>query len=228
MPLEVRPLAKLKIPEKHLDGMAAIRVLTDTQKQSFVAELDSSLGQRKGQDFPAGHVVAGLDGSTVANIYDTLKELYTVRERDHMSVGDFADGVIAAMNSATGRSDLGVSDAELPAFRSRFVKLLAARAFGVEAKVADLTRDVEHSYCSSRVLTDLRPVFGDTVADGPIRMVVMHTLRIAFHNYGEHNELYVSLSDSAISALLAELQRAQEKARLLTARFVNSGSEAKR
>jgi hypothetical protein len=220
-------VATLKIPERHHDGVAAVKALQEFAVRAFVTQLDGDYGHGDGKSFAKHHKIPGLDDAETALLYDTLRELYRVREEEHVGPEVFVDRLIEAMND-TGRSDLTVDDANRAQVRANLLRLLTASGFGVEAKVNSLRRDVEHIYCSSRVITDLRPVFGDAVADGPLRMLVMHTLRLAYHDNDDHDEIYVALSDSQVQRLIDQLHRAQEKARLLTDRYVKGSNEPSR
>ncbi len=210
--------AKLKIPTKYLDGVAAIKALNDIQAGALAAELEYASSHDDGDDFAAGHPVADLPSARLAQLYKTLKELYRVREHEHLSIDEFVTAIIEAMNNA-GREDVFVHDDEQSVLRRRLSRLLSGRAFGLEAKANDLQKDFEHLYCQSRVVTDLRPVFGDKVDDGPVRMLITHALRIGYHDFGNHKELYVALDDAHIERLIEQLTRAQEKARLLSGRY---------
>jgi hypothetical protein len=212
-------LAKLFVPKRHHAGLAVIRSLNDIQASALASELDAAAGaHRNGQSFAANHAVVDLDSAVVAKGFNTLKELYRVREHEHMTVEEFAEEVINAMNDSA-RADLSVSDEEHRVFKQRLVRLMSVKPFGIEAKATDLGKDFEHLYCQSRVLTDLRPVFGDDVTDGPIQMLITHTVRIGYHDYGDHKEIYVALSDEHVQRLIDQLLRAQNKGRLLSARY---------
>lgn len=210
--------AKLKIPEQHHAGVAAIVALDDIQAQSFFTELDGDYGHSSGKSFARLHSIAGLEPALAARVYDTLRELYKVREREHMSIDEFADELVKSMN-ASGNEKILVADADSLRVRNRLTKLLSARGFGLEAKANGLRRDAEHVYCASRVLTDVRPVFGDKLSDGPVRTLIMQTLRLGYHDYEQHRDLYVSLSEADVARLIEHLTRAQEKARLLRERY---------
>ena len=80
------------------------------------------------------------------------------------------------------------------------------------AKADDLRAEVERNYCDARILTDLRAGFRKTVDDSPSMMVVLHNLRIGYHDdRGDHREFYVSLDAKDLRNLQEAIERAQKK-----------------
>ena len=65
---------------------------------------------------------------------------------------------------------------------------------GLDSKADDLRTEDERVFCTAKILTDLRPVFGSHVEDGPHGMIVVHLLKIGYHSGSEKlHEFFVSL-----------------------------------
>jgi hypothetical protein len=112
--------------------------------------------------------------------------------------------------------DLRLPHAERAQFKEKLVTLLGAEVFGIVSKAWDLRTDDERVFCHARILTDLRPVFGQTIEEGPMAMVVVHLLKLAFHRgFEKHQEFYVSLDGDDLKTLRAVIDRAEAKARTL-------------
>ena len=74
----------------------------------------------------------------------------------------------------------------------------------------------ERVFCQARILTDLRPVFGQVIEDGPKAMVVVHLLKLTFHKGSEkHQEFFVSLDGDDLKTLRGLIDRAEAKAKTL-------------
>ncbi len=101
--------------------------------------------------------------------------------------------------------------------------LLGAEAFTLTAKAQDLQTDDERTFCRARILTDLRPVFGTNIEDGPKGMVIIHLLKLGFHQASErhHDEFYVALDADDLQTLKKVVERAQSKAKILRATVSN-------
>jgi hypothetical protein len=212
---------RLVIPAEHQDGLAVLSALNDIQAQALAALLDADTGHANGKEFAKDHEIPNLDSTRLALVYDMLRELYRVREEEHAQTDEFVPDLIRGMQE-TRRSDLAVSFDDVPKMKSQLTRLLSTKGFALEAKASGLRRDVERYYCSSRVLTDLRPVFDidEAVSKGPVRVLVTHTLRLRFHEGYDLKDIYVSLTDANISKLIRNLQRAQEKSKILADRYL--------
>ncbi len=88
-------------------------------------------------------------------------------------------------------------------------------SLGVTAKALSVLLDVDRSYCSSRVLTDARPIFRGVEDPRPSAMAVIHTLRITAHVDDKMTDFYVTLTPRQLDALTADVRRARTKERNL-------------
>jgi hypothetical protein len=80
-----------------------------------------------------------------------------------------------------------------------------------------LQRDGERLYCDAKILSDIRPVFGDKPTVRPVGAVVTHTLRIGYHLGGDHREFHIILDVQDLEALKVAVDRAQAKDKTLRA-----------
>lgn len=92
---------------------------------------------------------------------------------------------------------------------------------GVSSKAWSVAWDSERTYCFSRMLTDLRPVFKSNSEETAV-FVLVHNLKIAFHEGSETKEFFVSLTAKDLQKLLKVLQRAERKERSLIAAMEDS------
>ena len=85
----------------------------------------------------------------------------------------------------------------------------------------DVATDDERIFCHARILTDMRPVFGSEIESGPAGMVIVHLMKIAFHDATskDHKEFYVSLDSDDLQTLKKIAERAEVKASTLKSKF---------
>jgi hypothetical protein len=111
---------------------------------------------------------------------------------------------------ASGKADL--KPADWTAFQETITEALSQEsALAVSSKALDVMQDHARVFCYGRVLTDLRPIFKAEVEQGPSAFVAVHTLKIAYHEGGEHQELFVALDRNDIKQLADLLSRALKK-----------------
>jgi hypothetical protein len=100
-------------------------------------------------------------------------------------------------------------------FKQRLDKLLGIEAFKTIAKAGRLQRQGERLFCSSRILSDVRPVFGPRPTQRPVGAVVTHTLRLGYHEGSEHKEFFVILDSDDLIEMSEVVTRAMAKDRTL-------------
>jgi len=222
-------VAKLNIPERYQAGVALIRQLDDQTVQEIRNALDKILDAKmQDQDITTGKKLNDLAAIAITSssskrdidlkrIAETLVVLYGAKSVKDISVEEFADNVCDAMEELDSEN-LKLPHVERDRFKRKLVTLMGANVFGIASKIVDLRTDDERVFCQARILTDLRPVFGSRIDEGPQGMIVVHLLKLGFHSGSEkHQEFYVSLDSDDLQTLRALLDRAEAKARSLKA-----------
>lgn len=94
------------------------------------------------------------------------------------------------------------------------VELLDSKLFRVAAKSANLAYDYANLLRNARVITDVRPVFDDSVEsiDGA---VVSHVLRLKYTGIDDETSLSIVIDTTDIQRLLEECERALSKGNLV-------------
>jgi len=95
-------------------------------------------------------------------------------------------------------------------------------SLGTTSKALDVMTEHERILCGARVITDVRSVFADP-AEKPTAAVIVHMLKISYHQNREHKDFYVALDSSDVRKLKEILQRAELKAKSLSAVLAGTG-----
>lgn len=222
-------MARLNIPQRHREALAALRSLSEDRVQEIRSILDgatSSVGQTEGAASLDPDNIIRLVKSTIADdvrgVWEAVLSLYLVKSQRDETTEQFVQEVCDAMERLEGAFQLPQS--ERKSFSDKLLSLLGAEAFATVAKAADLETEDERLFCRARILTDLRPVFGTEVADGPKGVIVLHTLKVEFHEQGDlknHREFYVRLDAKDLGSLKEIIERAEEKAKTLSSVLKN-------
>ena len=85
----------------------------------------------------------------------------------------------------------------------------------VSAKSSTLQVAHDRIYNSSKIITDLRPVFGEPIDSSDLLFMVIHHLHIIAMRNGKPEELYLSMDDKDLDMLRDAVDRARAKASLL-------------
>lgn len=198
-------MADLTIPRSDRQGLAIMRALSNEAFAELLIQLERSPDTALS--------VKSLSSTDAQQILDAINSMFRVRTYNDVSVAEFVSDVYEALRE---EGDLESSDE--PLFRERLVKLLSLKVFEIGAKAAVLRVEYGNVFCNARILTDIRPVYGKDVSGAPAAMIIMHTLKIAYHRGsagGRLSEFYVAFSPEEISELRIALDRAEEKEKSL-------------
>ncbi len=123
---------------------------------------------------------------------------------------------------ATGKDKFAVPIEAREGFQDILARLLQVESIRLATKAYGLRYDHERWFCDVKMITDLRPVFSD-VHQKPTSMIVGHTLKLGYHEYGEHKEFYIALDGSDVAALKKALERAEDKESSLRTLIADTG-----
>jgi hypothetical protein len=122
------------------------------------------------------------------------------------SAAGFVDRFMVELSSL----DLDVPEADRPRLSQRLARLLDIPIVVAAAKAADLFA-TDRTFRDVRVIEDLRPLFGDVVADAPLGMLLLFRLHLDYWEGGEPKTFRLTLDEDDVAALRRALSRAEEK-----------------
>lgn len=197
----------LSIPKSDQVGLARLREMPEDLFQSLLLEIDRAPGSTP--------KVENLSPDDAKQVMDAVNSMYQVRAYAEVSLEEFVSDVCDAL---VEDSELKLD--EVPRFRERLKRVLDVEALNIVAKAVALLGEHEHLFCSVRIITDARPVYGKSVSEPPDAMIITHILKIDYHGAGGHlDEIYIGLGSNDIKELRSALDRAEEKARSLQVAF---------
>ena len=166
-----------------------------------------------------------IPATDVSRVIEALTSLYRVRLRLETSSESIAKDVVASLQ-AEDDPDIRITEQNRKAVTDRISTLLEMESLNViQTKAQELKGEYEHEFCDVRIFTDLRPVFRSNVADAPETMLLVHMLKLGYHDAheGRHREFYVSLDVNDLASLKAAIERAETKAKSIRSRLKSAG-----
>jgi hypothetical protein len=216
-------VASMRIPEQHKAALTKLRRLSDGEIDSILSALNQrTIAATSGRELASSiaPAVKGLTMDDVERISDTLFSLYYVQADADVTVGKFASDVTRALRE----SGEEFTSEELSRFTGRLERLLSITSLSVASKAMTLEADHPNALYETKILTDIRPVFGASVDDPPAGFVITHTLKIEYHDEADdHRKFYVALDDQDLVNLKNLIERAQKKAVSLTSLMGKTG-----
>ena len=205
----------LKIPKEDFAAFVAIAELDD---DSFGALLKSFATTRP--SLRRGKFTSELSASLPATVrkevptlLNALFALYDLKGSESLPTEALSEAITQAAKSEKALAPHLTGD-KAEVFKKRLASALSFdETLGVMVKAVDVSTEFENTFCSSRIFSDIRPVFTKN-PDAVSAAVVIHNLQLGFHDgaSGDHKELYVALGDDDLSALKETIDRAQKKA----------------
>jgi hypothetical protein len=205
---------RLDIPFRYHEGLSAILSIDRTVFDSLVSILEKLP--------PTVGVALRLSGLTVKEIapekldeiLPAITSLFRVWSTTaELSSAAFATDLVEAISTfePLGRHEEA---------KGRLQRILEIEPLASSSKAAALLIDHEHIFHEAKVLTDLRYVFRPEPEAEPFGSVIVHMLKMTYHEGGSHKELFLALDGEDIRRLKTVLDRAQAKARVLKKRLV--------
>jgi len=202
----------LEIPKEDAGSITTIRALSHASMEKFVSALTTAPLVSNPHEM-AAHIakrVPSISTDQLTRVLSTIYMLYHIRELAGVEHSQFLDDLMDAIRR---NPTLQLPEKETPKLRSLFERIMNIDSLNMVAKAGRLQRDGERLYCSAKILSDIRPVFGSDPAIRPVGAVLTHTLKVRYHE-GEgrdHREFHVVLDSSDLDDLGDIIQRAQAK-----------------
>lgn len=201
----------LQIPPRYIPSLAAFLRLAPEDLTAFLGALHTENPTLSLEDLAetVAPRLSSIDPKIVTEILDLLGSLYLAREALGTEMGEFISGVRGAMERS-GKAELQTSD--WTAFEKSLREALSSgSALTASAKAIGVLSDHPKAFLSSRILTDLRPIFGSNVEEPPEASVIVHTLKITYREGRTTREFFVSMDGADLVKLCDDLKRATKK-----------------
>jgi hypothetical protein len=204
----------LEISKEDTGSIVAIRTLAPAALEKLVTALKTAQPVSDPREMAAkiAGQVPSIPVTQLSHVLETLYMLYYIRELSGVKPAKFLDDLLDGIR---GNPNLTLSTKDLPKLRSVLQKLLSIETLYTISKAARLQRDGERLYCQSKIASDILPVFGSDPSVAPVGAVLNHTLRIGYHEGGDHKEFHIVLDFEDLNELREVVQRALEKDKTL-------------
>jgi hypothetical protein len=212
----------LEIPRENLPAIGKILKLSDAAMDELINALSSATitAEPSAMAEKITESIPSIPRGDLADIVDTLYSLYHVREFSEVRPPRFVRDLVETLLQ---NSDFGLKKEDASAVGKRFHRLLNVDTLNVLSKAIRLQRDTARVYSFAKIISDVRPVFGDEVSKGAISAVITHTLKLGYYEGGEYREFFIVLDEADLINLQEVIERAHEKSETLDGLLKKSG-----
>jgi hypothetical protein len=213
-------MASLTIPDRVVAGFRKIATLSEGSFKELVSALQSLPLQIHQQTVFDETLIEppGIPLEDVKVIRDALFPLYRGRGAGKVPADKYANDIAESLSVASGEETSWLKDEKLlNTFKERLVQLLSISTPELIAKAHDVLLEHDQTFSSVRIVSDIRPIFGDDVEAGPTAAVIVHMLNLVYFHSGDRHEFVVALDTKDIQLLIEACERAAKKTKSLEA-----------
>ncbi|NTW88518.1 MAG: hypothetical protein HGB26_05200 [Desulfobulbaceae bacterium] len=202
---------KIKPREDQLKQLAILRDLEGPEIEKLIQALSAPDVSLIRPNELTDTIALSLSGRTIDTgaISRQLISLYTLCRQRNLSIDELLDGLSSGIQS----SEHGWSESELKRWQEKtptIKKLLSIDSIIIAVKALDLSYDYANLFQSAKILTDIRPIFGD---DLEVRAsVISFTIRMYYDDLEESKNISIALDEKDIKSLIKTCERALGKA----------------
>lgn len=198
----------LAIPEAHKKPLAELLSLPGETIQKIIdllGKMDPVLAVSDLASRVASSV--GIEAASMQEIFEMLRSMCLVCSGRAITPSEFADALERA-----AEKQLQLKNGDWPRFKGQLAQLLSLdHSLGLSAKAFEVRHEQERLFFEGRVITDVRPVFREDVNEPPFGVVIVHTLRLSYHEGPRLMNTYVALGREDLEQLQEVIQRALSK-----------------
>lgn len=200
-------MARFEIPEPLIPGFTSILELDDNQFNNLIIDINQ---------FPAGasknsfeeKIKGNIDTKDYAILAETIFSFGSLLFNNNSDPVDSLAEEIAKIYS----EKIDLTEDKLNKLINRLQNIFnSAGQFKITFKAINLLLDNDNIYRNSRILTDLRFVFDNDIADKSNCAVVIHRLKIEYQSNEDNKFFYFSLDNKDLLDLKEQIDRAVKK-----------------
>lgn len=205
----------LAIPTRYLPPIQKLVALPDNSVDELIQAIASTDITAKSKEMAArvADHIHGIKREDLDEIVDLIYSLYHVREYSELSKNRFVSELVEGVREHAKEP---IAESKVPHLVERFQRLLQIGTLESITKAITLQRDGERLFCDAKILSDIRPVFGEDVAARPKAAVITHTLKLSYHEEGDHKTFFIVLDEVDLDDLSSVIERAKTKGETLS------------
>lgn len=195
-------MSRMKFPKQVWEGLNSIAKMDKADFDQLLEVLARAKPSLSSADL--------VNGSENRLITEFLLSVYYEKEVGGLSI----ESAVEALLGEGRKIGIVISDegrASGDSIKDRLRKALSLEgALPIGAKARDVLTENERFYLDSRIITEMRPVYGDP-SSKPQAAVILHTLKIVAYESFRNAEFFVTLDNRDLKQLRADIDRAIKK-----------------
>lgn len=206
-------MARLRIPQPIKIGLTYIALLTEEQYQELYSAFENMpLKIKRNYIFDdSGIQLSTISADEYAAIKEAVLPLYVGLLGIDVPESTYASDIADSLKEEKDGLEWVRSEEDFNRFTERLARLLSIDRVKLIAKTNDVITQNARTYTRARIISDIRPVFGENLENLPQVAVIVHLLKISYIKDDEGQEFVVALDTADIQQLIDTLERAKKK-----------------
>lgn len=200
-------ISGMRVPPRYMPVLRQLAEFEDRAATGLLEALRQSTSLRTPKELSARLMsVEGIDSDDDADRWlSALFSLHNLHVTHDWGLRDIAERV-----SELPELELAPGQARAQ-FIDRLVAVLTAPQLAELTKAMDIATEYPNVFHTARVLSDVRPIFGDDLASGPNGAVITTTLKIDYYERGRLESFYVTMDEADTRELRSAADRGLTK-----------------
>lgn len=216
----------LTIPPRGFDEIGRLARYADKLADVLAAAAKTPVGAKTSTMNEQVARATGIPAADAALLISGLASLRTLMDKLSADASDVATAITAAVSTEAPEGWLEQNlknwESGSAAVAAALGSITSAHPIWIREKARNLTYAHQNIFRSSRIITDLRPVFNAT-GDDIGSMVLTHVLTIEYFDGAERRRIEFALDESDVRELRRSVERAQVKTQTTRKSFSDSG-----
>ncbi|MDJ0675380.1 MAG: hypothetical protein QNJ36_08395 [Calothrix sp. MO_167.B42] len=205
-------MTELQIPDEYKPGFNCLISIDSHTEEKLLEALRQSKPFLYLEDL-ALSIAENVNTLTVeelVSLIQVLISLYKVKNYFDGSINEVVERISQAIQNDDELTN--VYDKKQQEFKQRLITFLEFDGvLSIASKAIELMHDYERIFKTSRVLTDMRPIFESDLEKEPACMATVHMLKIEYEDLDGTHEFFVALDSADVKQLRKQLDRAEKK-----------------
>lgn len=216
-------MTRLRLSDDAIEGILSLASISIEEFSSLVAEIEKSLAVSLTIEddleklLEGSPLLAHLEPKIRDSFIEGLTGIHYLCLSSSTTEADLLDVITTSLLESNEPEKISKLD-----LLSHNIKLLInVRVLRASAKAWSLVGDHEKIFLNSRIITDIRPVFEESMDQPLLASLIIHTLKLTMQVDGSNQTVYLTADSKDLRDLKLNIERALVKAQYLSQQIGN-------
>ena len=201
-------MIRIAIPERHEEGFQLFIALEDNQREELISIFENlPIGATPQKASNAISQKLDLSENSAIEMSLTLFSIFSAFDRLDFSVEELVGEFIKAIKESKTLKELEISEN----FENQLFRLIDISNLTLTSKAIDLLTERGRILLSTRIISDVRPVFSGKDDLEIVGNLIIHNLKVAYKDNSNLKELFLALDSKDLSELKEQIIRTEKK-----------------